>query len=214
MKPWLAITLPCLLVACSSSEQENQDYYQTDDSNHQQITAENMPVHAINDVVKVMADNLVKSSDYVSPSTPVAVASFVNLDDLESTHWLGNQLSESLIYELQHHGLKVVDFKTTGNIRVTKNGDFVQSRDWQQLPSRQIIDYIVTGTMAKQDGGVMVNARIIGMKSHIVVATSQAYIPDWVVGEQISKQQNVNLINGKLVRESQPPQEKKSLKEE
>ncbi|GLX82713.1 FlgO family outer membrane protein [Thalassotalea eurytherma] len=214
MKPWLAITLPCLLMACSSSEQENQDYYQTDDSNHQQITAANMPVHAINDVVKVMADNLVKSSDYVSPSTPLAVASFVNLDDLESTHWLGNQLSESLIYELQHHGLKVVDFKTTGNIRVTKTGDFVQSRDWQQLPSRQIIDYIVTGTMAKQDGGVMVNARIIGMKSHIVVATSQAYIPDWVVGEQISKQQNVKLINGKLVRESQQPQEKKSLKEE
>lgn len=212
MKHWLAIVLPSLLVACSSSDSDTQGYYANEQANTHKITMETMPVHAINDVVKVMTNNLIKSSDYVSPKTPVAVASFVNLDDLESTHWLGNQLAESLVYELQHHGLKVIDYKTTGNIRVTPEGDFVQSRDWQQLPSRQLIDYVVTGTMTKQDGGVLVNARIIGMKSNVVVATSQAYIPDWVIGEEISHQQNVKMQNGKIYRDANAGQAAKDAK--
>ncbi|QOL25350.1 hypothetical protein LP316_13765 [Thalassotalea sp. LPB0316] len=212
MKHWLAIALPSLLVACSSSQQPTSAYYAHEQLPSEQITTANMPVHAINDVVKAMANNLVKSSDYVSSKTPLAVASFVNLDDLESTHWLGNQLAESLVYELQHYGLTVIDYKTTGSIRVTPEGDFVQSRDWQQLPARQLIDYVVTGTMTKQDGGVLVNAKIIGMQSHVVVATSQAYIPDWVIGEQISQQQNVKMQNGKLYRDSQAVQKSNEAK--
>jgi len=207
MKHWLAFILPGLLLGCSVSTDDNMSFYQQNAQGKKQITQDNMPVSAINDLVKVMTNSLIKSSDYVSPKTPVAVASFVDLSDLESTHWLGNQLSESVIYELQHHGLKVVDFKTTGYIRVTPKGDFVQTRNWQQLPSRQIIDYVVTGTMTKQDGGVLVNTRIVGMKSNIVVATAQAFVPDWVMGEQYSQHQNVKLHKGKIVRDSSTEQQ-------
>ncbi|MCJ8296796.1 MAG: FlgO family outer membrane protein [Colwellia sp.] len=44
----------------------------------------------------------------------------------------------------------VIDYKTTGHIRVTKEGDYVFSRDWQELPERQIIDYVAFGTMVEE----------------------------------------------------------------
>lgn len=145
---------------------------------------------------------MLESSSFVTPKTPVAIASFVNLHDVESTNWLGNQLSESFIHELQRHGLIVVDFKTTGHIRVTEDGDYVFSRDWKELPERQIIDYIVAGTMMEQEGGIIVNARMIGMQSRVVVATAQSYIPNWVLGDQLTKNENVKMKDGMIIRDS------------
>jgi TolB-like protein len=125
----------------------------------------------------------------------------VDIKDLESTNWLGNQIAESFIHELQRHGMIVVDYKTTGHIRVTKEGDYVFSRDWKELPERQIIDYVVAGTMVEQEGGVMINARMIGLQSRVVVATSQSFVPDWAIGEQVYTEQNVRMKDGMIMRD-------------
>jgi TolB-like protein len=126
----------------------------------------------------------------------------VDLKNLESTNWLGNQLSESFVHEMQRHGLVVIDFKTTGHIRVTEDGDYVFSRDWKELPERQIIDYVVTGTMMQQEAGVLVNARMIGMQSRVVVATAQSFIPAWVVGDDFKNDDNVKMKDGMIIRDS------------
>ena len=203
MKKWLIpLCIPALL-SCSvmSIDEENENFYQKNSAKQGRINSYDLPKHAINDVVKGLALQMINSSAYVNPKTPIAVASFVNLEDLESTNWLGNQLSESFIHELQRHGYVVVDFKTTGFIRVTPEGDFVFSRDWKELPERQIIDYVVTGTMMKQETGVMINARMIGMQSHVVVATAQSFIPDWVISDEISRDENIKMRDGMIIRE-------------
>ncbi len=203
MKKWLIpLCIPALL-SCSvmSIDEENENFYQKNSAKQGRINSYDLPKHAINDVVKGLALQMINSSSYVNPKTPIAVASFVNLEDLESTNWLGNQLSESFIHELQRHGYVVVDFKTTGFIRVTPEGDFVFSRDWKELPERQIIDYVVTGTMMKQETGVMINARMIGMQSHVVVATAQSFIPDWVISDEISRDENIKMRDGMIIRE-------------
>jgi TolB-like protein len=183
---------------------DDDDFYYKNQQVKGEIDSFELPRHAINDVVKGLAFQMLESSSFVNTKTPVAVASFVDLKDLESTNWLGNQLSESFVHELQRHGLLIVDFKTTGNIRVTKNGDYVFSRDWQELPERQIIDYVVTGTMTEQADGVIVNARMIGIQSKVVVATAQAFIPAWVIGDEFIQQQNVNnnvkMKDGMIIR--------------
>ena len=183
---------------------ENEDFYNINQQAREEIDSFELPRHAINDVVKGLAFQMLDNSAFVNTKAPVAVASFVNLKDLESTNWLGNQLSESFVHELQRHGLLIVDFKTTGHIRVTKDGDYVLSRDWQELPERQIIDYVVTGTMIEQAGGVIVNARMIGIESKVVVATAQAFIPAWVIGDELTHQQNVNnnvkMKDGMIIR--------------
>jgi len=202
MKKWLMLLLAPALVSCSMLS-STDDFYSVSHQEKGEIDAFELPRHAINDVVKGLAYQMLESSSFVTPQTPIAVASFVLLKDLESTNWLGNQLSESFVHELQRHGLIIVDFKTTGHIRVTKEGDYAFSRDWKELPERQIIDYVVTGTMMEQDGGILVNARMIGMQSKVVVATAQSFIPAWVLGDELNKIENVRMKDGMLIRTSE-----------
>ena len=196
-----SLTLLLLILAVSCT-QVDDDFYQSSQVNGKQIDSNNLPKHAINDVVKGLAFQMLESSNFVSNKNPIAVASFVNLDDLESTNWLGNQISENFIHELQHHGLVVIDFKTTGHIRVTKEGDYIFSRDWQELPSRQIIDYVVAGTMMEQDDGILVNARMIGIKSKVVVASAQSFIPRWVLGDKTQQSHHIKMKDGMITRDS------------
>lgn len=199
MKKWLIpLILPALL-SCESTKSTDDGFYQSSQVERGEIDSHDLPRHAINDVVKGLAFQMLNSSSFVNAKTPVAVASFVDLKDLESTNWLGNQLAESFVHELQRHGLVVVDYKTTGHIRVTKEGDYVFSRDWKELPERQIIDYVVSGTMVEQEEGILVNARMVGIQSKVVVASSQSFIPAWVLGDEMSHSEKVKLKDGMLI---------------
>jgi TolB-like protein len=199
MKKWLIPFLLPVLLSCSTVLQED-NFYKSKQIDKGEIDSYDLPKHAINDLVKGLAYQMLESSAFVNAKTPVAVASFVNLNDLESTNWLGNQIAENFVHELQRHGLVVIDFKTTGHIRVTKEGDYVFSRDWKELPERQIIDYIVAGTMLEQEDGIIINARMIGIQSHVVVATAQSFIPSWVLGEEKSHSENVKMKDGMIIR--------------
>lgn len=200
MKKWLISILLPTLMSCTTSTEDN--FYRSTHVDKSEINSYDLPKHAINDVVKGLAFQMLESSSFVNPKTPIAVASFVNLKDLETTNWLGNQLAENFIHEFQRHGLVVIDFKTTGHIRVTKEGDYAFTRDWNELPKRQIIDYVVTGTMMEKDDGIMVNARMIGMQSRVVVASAQSFIPSWVIGDKLSHNENVNMKDGLIIRNS------------
>lgn len=199
MKKWLIPLLLPTLLSCSTVMQED-NFYRSKHIEKGEIDSYNLPKHAINDLVKGLAYQMLESSAFVNAKTPVAVTSFVNLEDLESTNWLGNQIAENFVHELQRHGLVVIDFKTTGHIRVTKEGDYVFSRDWKELPERQIIDYIVAGTMMEQEDGIIINARMIGIQSHVVVATAQSFIPKWVLGEEKTDSRNVQMKDGLIIR--------------
>lgn len=208
MKKWLLMCLLPVITSCSNTTQPD-DFYRIAHQEKGEINSFDLPKHAINDLVKGLAFQMLESSSFVNPKTPIAVASFVNLKDLESTSWLGNQIAENFVHELQRHGMIVVDFKTTGHIRVTKEGDYAFSRDWKELPERQIIDYVVTGTMMEQEDGIIINARMIGMQSRVVVATAQSFIPSWVIGEVITKTEredlskNIRVKDGMIIRDSE-----------
>ncbi|MCW8092578.1 FlgO family outer membrane protein [Alteromonas sp. ASW11-130] len=136
----------------------------------------------IGDYVKNMAQDLISNMEYVSEKTPVAVTHFALLDsNLKSTNLLGQQMAESFIHELHKFRIPVLDFKTTDYIRITEHGDFALSRDYLELNSSLPIEYVLTGTMTRHQGGMLVNARIIGMDSHAVVASAQMMVPFYVV---------------------------------
>lgn len=200
-RPLLRSLLVLLLIPTvfSCGITDHDDFYQSS-MDKGEIDSHNLPKHALNDIVKGLAYQMLANSSFVNAKTPVAVTSFVKLDDLETTNWLGNQLAESFVHEFQRHGLVVIDFKTTGHIRVTKEGDYVFSRDWKELPERQVIDYIVAGTMVEQQDGILVNARMIGIKSKVVVATAQSFIPNWVLGDALNPNEQSKMIDGMIIR--------------
>ncbi|NDW23121.1 MULTISPECIES: FlgO family outer membrane protein [Alteromonas] len=136
----------------------------------------------IGDYVKNMTQDLIANMEYVNTKTAIGVTHFALLDtDLQQTDLLGRQMAESFVHELHKFRVPVIDFKATEYIRITDAGDFVLSRDYLELSSSLPIEYVLTGTMTKHQGGVLVNARILGMESRAVVASAQMLVPFYVV---------------------------------
>lgn len=136
----------------------------------------------IGDYVKNMTQDLIANMEYVNDKTPIGVTHFALLDtNLQKTDLLGRQMAESFVHELHKFRVPVIDFKATEYIRITEDGDFVLSRDYLELSSSLPIEYVLTGTMTKHQGGVLVNARILGMESRAVVASAQMLVPFYVV---------------------------------
>lgn len=143
----------------------------------------------INHYVQGMMHDLIAGITLQNPNMIVGVTSFVYLDGpYDQTDLIGNQLSESFMHEVHQFGLNVVDFKTTDYIRVTPQGDFVFSRDFMELREEQPIEVILGGTMVKHQGGLLVNARIVGVSSKKVLATAQGFVPAAVVQHLHSSQ--------------------------
>ncbi len=136
----------------------------------------------------------------ITARNAIAVTSFVDLQNMDATNWLGNSVSEGFIYQFQRRGFKVVDYKTTGTIQVTQQGDFAFSRDWKDLAQEQEIQYVLTGTMLRQDGGVLVNARVVGLQSRIVVATAQGFLPADRIGRDLDTLNSMRTQDGVLIR--------------
>ncbi|GAB1620129.1 hypothetical protein F9L16_06730 [Agarivorans sp. B2Z047] len=141
--------------------------------------------HSLTDYVNLMSQRLVSSSHYVNADTPIGVASFVPLDNLRTTDLFGMQLAESFVYEMQQSGFSVIDYKTTGFIRITPEGDFVYSRNVKELSKRLPIEYLLVGTFSKSNKGILVNARIVGAQSKVVVASAQELIPNEVYQSKV-----------------------------
>jgi TolB-like protein len=132
----------------------------------------------INFYMRGLMQDLVSNLQYVNESTPIAVTSFVFLDgDFQKSSLLGNQMSESLIHEIHKVGIPVLDFKVTDYLRVTEQGDFISSRDHNELSTNIPIKYVVTGNLVKHQGGYLVNARVVGLSSKAVVGSAQSFIP-------------------------------------
>ena len=136
----------------------------------------------IDDYSEQLALQIIENRHYTQANETVAVASFVELDsDLNKTNLLGHQLADGLMGELQQYGVSVLDFKTMDVIRVNSGGDFVFSRDHNQLREWQDIDYVLSGTLTRNNRGVVVHARMIGVKSKRVVSSANVLIPNFVL---------------------------------
>ncbi|WP_447132357.1 FlgO family outer membrane protein [Paraglaciecola aestuariivivens] len=153
----------------------------------------------INHFAQGLMQDLMSNLQYVNNTTPLAVVSFVMLDsDFNQSNLLGNQMAESLMHEIHKFGIPVIDYKTTGFIRVTPNGDFAFSKDHEELGSSLAARYVLGGTLTQHAEGYLVNARIIGLKSKAVVASAQSFIPNNIADKLLTSvptQQNTKLTS-------------------
>lgn len=129
------------------------------------------------EIVSKMAYQLLYNFPRKYYNETIALTSMVDLNDLKETNWLGQTISEQFIHELHIRKLPVIDFKLTGNIQVTDKGEFALTRDWQKLNKNVNVQRILTGTMSRNEEGIMINVRIVNANSNIVESTSSAFIP-------------------------------------
>ena len=156
----------------------------------------------INFYMRGLMQGLTSNLQHVSSETPVAVTSFIYLDgDEDKASLLGNQISESLMHEIHKVGIPVLDYKVTDYLRVTEHGDFIMTRDFNQLSDKLMIKYVVTGNLVKHQGGYLVNARVVDILTKTIVGSGQSFIPSTVASAVLSstkepEQPRIGLISG------------------
>jgi TolB-like protein len=130
-----------------------------------------------NKTVQFLGDQLAQNKDLKNINDSlIAITSFVDLSNFDATNMLGNLLSESLIHEMQIRGFGIVDYKMMKSIKIQKDGDFMLSRNVNEIKKDFKLNYSLTGTYSKIGSGVLINARIIDLRSNRVVSTAQAFI--------------------------------------
>ncbi|MNF23440.1 hypothetical protein D3C84_40210 [compost metagenome] len=189
-----ALAMALALAGCGSADPINRD------QGDPRQAAKGME---LNWLVARMTDQLMERKSLTTLSEPIAVASFVDLDTLKDTNWMGLQIEESFIYELNRRGEIVVDFKTTGSIQVTPSGDFVMSRNYKDLSARLPISRILTGTFSRNSQGILVNARIIDLRTKMVETTAQSLIPQQYLSGASNSFGRASVNRGYLMRGGQ-----------
>ncbi len=138
--------------------------------------------------VEQMALDLVDTLEFESDTDAninIAVTTLVDLDSsLTKSNQLGNQISETLIHQLQKFGYGVVDFKTTQTIDVNSRGDFAFSRDIEKLSEDQMASHVLAGTLIYRHDAVVVNTRVINAHTKKIVASSRKLIPIYVLNKE------------------------------
>ncbi|MER2492036.1 FlgO family outer membrane protein [Catenovulum sediminis] len=156
----------------------------------------------------MLADELLLSVNASQVYGNVAVTRFVAQDNRTDSiasgaplKHLGGQLEEGFIYELQKRGFKVIDYKLTGHINVTGQGDLIWSRDTKELAEKVDVKYVLAGTMTPHQKGAIVNIRLMNMLNKQVVATAQGFMPENLFWAE----QAISLQDGVLIHKGERP---------
>lgn len=207
MKTWIILLLSLVNISCGY----NPVYNGKEPYPVSPFLLQENPRHTLDYFIEGLAKELLNTNNYLTSETPLAVVSFVDVEKMDETNWLGNTITEGMIYQMQRQGFTVIDYKNTGAIRVTPKGDFTLSRDWNDLVKEQEIDYVLTGTMLRQGGGLLINARVLGMKSRIVVASAQGFLPADRIGRDVDSLHKVRMYDGKIYRDEKTAHSKNTI---
>ena len=119
-----------------------------------------------------------KIDDYykgINPG-PIAIASFVNIDDLHMTSTFGRMLAEQLMSELVMRGYEVVELRHSQAIQFLADdgGEFALSRNINNLRKERNLGGIVVGTYTVSPKRVYLNARLINPTTSVVLSAATA----------------------------------------
>ena len=110
--------------------------------------------------------------DDAGPNGPVAVATFVDLNNLYRTSPFGRYIAEQLMGELQRAGFNVVEIRKADSIMVKPRfGEYGLSRDIQELARQSSARYILAGTYVTRGHYIMINARLVSNENNLVASS-------------------------------------------
>lgn len=146
-------------------------------------------VKNVNHYAKWMVQDLFSHIDSPNNGSAFAIANFALLDsNLKKTNHFGRQLNEAIMHETSRLGFTVFDLKSTGRLQFTETGDiFWHSENIEELSGNFDINYVITGTMTKHQGGYLINARIIDVNTSILLSSAQIFTPAEVVEAVLSE---------------------------
>lgn len=105
----------------------------------------------------------------LSKTTPILVATLVNIDSLTESSRLGRIISEQLQARLSQHGYAVVELKIRGNLFVKQDqGELLLSREIKDITTSHKAQAVVVGTYAVASNNVFINLKVVGTDNIII----------------------------------------------
>ncbi|MBV7314764.1 FlgO family outer membrane protein [Shewanella sp. NIFS-20-20] len=135
-------------------------------------------------------------------ATPVSVAQFSDSGDM------AKQLQQSLMSSLQQQQFNLVDINLAQSMRITSQGDQILSRDWQQLRSDALVDYVLVTSYSFNREGMQVNSKILDLADQQVISASAAFASVAELPAYLAPSERSVSDNGILYRYSQPGEAK------
>ncbi|MBR9884512.1 MAG: hypothetical protein GYB21_13010 [Oceanospirillales bacterium] len=106
---------------------------------------------------------------------PMAILQFHELVERQRVGEIGERLSDSFIFQLEHLGYNLVDYRAVSLTTTAKQEPDPSSLSL--LRSRNRIYFVLTGTYAVQPEGMVINARVLDTTTRQVLASAQSHIP-------------------------------------
>ncbi len=141
------------------------------------------PIGYLNSMLIFLADQIEKNKDRKLISEPIVITTFANLDNLKETNSLGRLIAESLIHEFQVRKWRVLDIRLSKNIEVNNKGEFVLDRDVEKLYKRYRVAGVITGTYSVTEECVFINARLIDIRTGVVLSSGQVCVSTYGIEE-------------------------------
>jgi TolB-like protein len=159
------------------------------------------PSNTLHMHVEKLVRQLLGTSRFIDTNNTVAVGTILPTihtggDSLPSHSELGLQIQESLMTFATQAGLKVIEYKTMPNIKISNQADKMLSRQVDELNSDVSADYFLTGTYTLQESNTIVNIRLIQMPENIVLAAATDYVPN----DTMWSSSKVTLKNNQIYR--------------
>lgn len=103
------------------------------------------------------------------PQQPVFVTTPVNNDNLQDSSSFGRSLQNSIIAEFVRQGFTVREVKLRGNVVISpEEGEFMLSRDLQELKTKQRAQGVVVGTYTLADRVMYLSIRLVEPGSGLI----------------------------------------------
>ena len=129
----------------------------------------------IADTVDTIAQQLFDTmrAKHINNIGSIAITSFVDLDQLNKTTRFGRVVGESFFNALDKRGVRVMDLRGQKALTINGSGEFFLSRNIKKLHSPLKNKYVLVGTYAKIQEGVLINSRVIDNATGEVIASSR-----------------------------------------
>ncbi|MBP0047801.1 hypothetical protein H9C73_03555 [Marinobacterium sp. AK62] len=127
--------------------------------------------------VQNAASALMKNARLNSGS-PLLVATFADIDDLQQSSTLGRTLSEQFTSSLAARGVPVIEVKMRENLFVKeRTGELILSRTLHSLVQSHDAQAVLLGTYALGGNNIYVNVRLVRTEDNIILAAHNFSLP-------------------------------------
>ncbi len=180
--------LPLLLLpACSMTSPQQQA----------QVKSQAAPVNLL---AQQLVDELVTHNDALKPTQPLLVMTPVMVEDMQSSNALASQLQQGLITAFHQRGFNLVDLNLADAVRVTLQGDFILTRDWQQLPTDIAVEHVLVTSMSQAKGEMLFNSRIVNVNNNRVLSAAGVRVQEQELPGYLAPSNKVVSKEGLLYR--------------